>query len=185
VATAFVPLLVGGVLLHQPFILRRSREAMEQSALLSAHLVENVSGVETIKAFSGERARADEGDTYLVRLVRSVLALQKLGMSMSTLGLLVSAIAGIVILWYGGHRVIQGALTIGQLMFFSSLLSYLLGPLERLAGLNVQLQDALIAVDRLYQVLDLELEPIVDTKKVPFQGVHEGIELQNVTFRYG
>ena len=41
-----------------------------------------------------------------------------LGLSMSTLGMFVTALAGIVILWYGGHRVMAGALTIGQLMFF-------------------------------------------------------------------
>jgi ATP-binding cassette subfamily B protein len=171
-------------MLHQPFILRRSREAMEQSALLSAHLVENVSGVETIKAFGAERTRAEAGDTYLVRVMQSVLGLQKLGVSMNSLGLFVIAVAGVLILWYGGHRVINGALSIGQLMFFSSLLGYLLGPLERLAGLNLQVQDALIAVDRLYQVLDLEPEPF-DDHRVRFQGVRNGIELQDVTFRYG
>jgi ATP-binding cassette subfamily B protein len=185
VATAFVPLLVGGIMIHQPFILRRSRDAMEQSALLSAHLVENVSGVETVKAFGVERARAEEADTYLVRVVQSVLGLQKCGMSMGTLGLLVTGLAGVVVLWYGGHRVISGALTIGQLMFFSSLLGHLLGPLERLAGINLQLQDALIAVDRLYQVLDLDTEPVGDDKKVRFDGVRDGIELQDVCFRYG
>ena len=65
-----------------------------------------------------------------------------------------------MILWYGGHRVIAGALTVGQLMFFYSLLGYLLDPLERLATVNLKVQDALVAVDRLFQVLDLEAEPV-------------------------
>ncbi|HEX5269128.1 MAG TPA: peptidase domain-containing ABC transporter, partial [Gemmataceae bacterium] len=185
VASAFVPLLVGCVLLHQPFLLRRSRDAMEQGALLSAHLVENVSGAETIKAFGVERARTEEADTYLVRVVQSVFGMQKIGMSMGTLGLVVTGLAGVAVLWYGGHRVIGGALTIGQLMFFTSLLGNLLGPLERLAGLNVQIQDALIAVDRLYQVLDLDAEAAADAKKLRFDGVRDGIELKDVAFRYG
>jgi HlyB family type I secretion system ABC transporter len=185
VATAFVPLLAVSVLVHQPFILRRAREAMEHSAQLSAQLVENVSGVDTVKAFGAERARADGADDFLVRVVKSVQSLQRCGMSMSTLGLAVTGLAGVVVLWYGGHRVMTGALTIGQLMFFSSLLGHLLGPLERLAGVNVQLQDALVAVDRLYQVLDLELETTGDGNKVPFRGVEKSIELQDVSFRYG
>ena len=78
---------------------------------------------------------------------------------MNALGMFVTALAGIVVLWYGGHRVMEGALTIGQLMFFYSLLGNLLGPLERLASVNVKLQEALMAVDRLYQILDLEAEP--------------------------
>ena len=185
VSTAFVPLLVGSVLLHQPFMLRRSREAMEHGAQLSAHVVENVSGVETIKAFGAERARAEEADLFLVRVMKSVRSLQRLGTSMSTLGMIVTALAGIVVLWFGGYRVMSGALTIGQLMFFSSLLGYLLGPLERLAGINQHVQSALIAVDRLYQVMDLELEPVGSSNKIDFKGVSQAIELRGVSFKYG
>jgi ATP-binding cassette subfamily B protein len=144
-----------------------------------------VSGVETVKCFGVERARADEADLYMVRVMSSVRSLQRLATSMSTLGMIVTAVAGVVILWYGGYRVMSGALTIGQLMFFSSLLGYLLGPLERLTGVNQTVQDALIAVDRLYQVLDLELEPVGSGEKVPFQGVRLAIELRDVSFRYG
>ncbi len=185
VSTAFVPLLVGSILLHQPFLLRRSREAMESSARLSAHLVENVSGVETIKTFGVERARAEEADLYLVRLMNTVRSLQRLATSTSTLGMIVTTVAGLAVLWYGGYRVMGGALTIGQLMFFSSLLGYLLGPLERLAGVNQTVQDALIAVDRLYQVMDLELEAVGAGNKVPFEGIRHEIELRDLSFKYG
>src|SRR5262245_57104409 len=77
-----------------------------------------------------------------------------------------------------------GALTIGELMFFYTLLGYLLGPLERLASVNLQIQEALVAIDRLYQVMDLEREPLED-EKVPFRGVGQAIELRDVSFRYG
>src|SRR3954464_3801174 len=78
-----------------------------------------------------------------------------------------------------------GALTVGQLMFFYSLLGYLLEPLQRLAAVNLKIQDALVAVDRLYQVMDLEAEPIGDRNRVRFEGVREAIELRDVGFRYG
>jgi ATP-binding cassette subfamily B protein len=185
VATLFVPLLVGSVLLHHPAVKRRSREAMENAARLSSHLVEDISGMETVKAFGLERDRAEEGESRLVRLVQDIFSLQKMGISMSSSGTLVTGIAGIVILWVGGHRVIDGALTIGQLMFFYTLLGYMLGPLERLASVNLQLQDALVAVDRLYQIMDIEVEPRGEKQKVIFAGVRDGIELRNVSFKYG
>jgi ATP-binding cassette subfamily B protein len=97
----------------------------------------------------------------------------------------VTTLAGIVILWYGGHRVIRGALTVGELLFFYTLLGYLLGPLERLASVNLKLQDALVAVDRLYQVLDIEVEKLSDAKKRRLRKLHSGLELQDVSFRYG
>ena len=158
---------------------------MESAAGLSAHLVEDVSGVETVKAFGAERSRAEEGEERLVAFVQASFSLQKLGISMDTLGMCVTGLAGVVILWYGGHRVMTGALTIGQLMFFYSMLGNLLGPLERLASINLQIQDALVAVDRLYQVMDLEAEPLGDPKRVAFRGVRDAIELRQVGFRYG
>lgn len=185
VATAFVPVLIASAIIHQPLLVRRARETMEASAQLSAHLVEDVSGVETIKAFGAEPARLAEGENRLVKVAQSVFSIQKLSMSMSTVGLLVSIGAGLAILWYGGHRVIDGVLSIGQLMFFHSLLSYMLGPIERLSGVNLQLQEAMVAVDRLFQVMDNETEPIGDSRKVRFQGVKKAVELCAVTFRYG
>jgi ATP-binding cassette subfamily B protein len=185
VATAFVPVLVVSVMAHHPASRRLSRVAMEQGAQLSAHLAEDVSGVETIKAFGAERARAEEGEGRLVRFVQSLFSLQKLDMSMGALGMLVTAVGGLAILWYGGHRVMDGVLTIGQLMFFYSLLGYLLDPLQRLSSVNLKIQDALVAVDRLYQVLDLEAEQSGEEKKARFQGVRTDIELREVSFKYG
>jgi ATP-binding cassette subfamily B protein len=78
-----------------------------------------------------------------------------------------------------------GALTIGELMFFHSLLLYLLEPLERLAGVNLKIQDALVAVDRLYQVMDLELEPLGAANRAVFPGVRQAVELRGVCFKYG
>src|SRR5262249_15548322 len=162
------PLLVLSALAHHPATRRCSRQTMEHASQLYAHLVENVSAVETVKAFGAERARTDEGEARLVRLVQSFFSLQKLAVSMGAVGLSLTAFAGVAILWYGGHRVMGGVLTIGQLLFFYSLLGALLEPLQRLASVNLQLQDALVAVDRLYQILDLEGEPLGDANKVPF-----------------
>ena len=184
-SAAFVPLLVASVMLHHPAVRRLSQDAMESGAQLSAHLVEDVSGVETGKAFGAERARAEEGEDRLIQLIGDIFSLQKLGLSINAAGMFVTTLAGIVILWYGGHRVIAGALTVGQLLFFYTLLGYLLGPLERLASVNLRLQDALVAVDRLYQILDIEVEKLNEVKKAPFRGVRDGLELHDVGFGYG
>src|SRR5262249_23691125 len=185
VATACVPLLLAAVMLHHPAANRRSRQAMENAAALSSHLIEDVTAVETVKTFGVERARCEESEDKLVTFVQSQFGLQKLGLSMSSLSLFVTALAGVVILWFGGHRVMSGALTIGQLMFFYTLLGYLLDPLGRLASVNFQMQDALVAVDRRYQVLDMELEQRPAERKLTFDGVREAIEFREVSFKYG
>jgi ABC-type bacteriocin/lantibiotic exporter with double-glycine peptidase domain len=102
---------------------------------------------------------------------------------MNAFGMFVTALAGIVILWYGGHRVMEGALTIGQLMFFYSLLGYMLEPLGRLTSVNLQFQDALVAVDRLYQIMDLEREALDHPQQATFLGLRDALELHDVSFR--
>jgi ATP-binding cassette subfamily B protein len=184
-ATAFLPVLLFAIISHHPAAKRRSREAMEKSSGLAAHLVEDISGVETIKAFGAERLRSEEGEARLVGMIQSVFGLQKLGVSMNAVSMLVTAIAGLAVLWYGGHRVISGALSIGQLMFFYSLLGFLLGPLQSLSSVNLRIQDALVAVDRLFQIMELPVEPLHDRKKVKLEKVNEGMELHKVSFKYG
>jgi ATP-binding cassette subfamily B protein len=185
VATAFVPVMLVCMAAHHPAATRCSREVMEKGAQFSAHLVEGISGVEAVKAFGAERARTEEGEMKLARVMQPRFSLQKLSISMDASGTFVTGIAGIALLWYGGHRVIGGVLTIGQLMFFYTLLGYLLEPLGRLAIVNLQLQDALVAVERLYQILDLETEPLGEEKKATFRGMREAIELREVSFKYG
>ena len=185
VATAFVPLLAIGALVHHPAAKRRSRDAMVDGASHSAQILEDISGVEAVKAFGAEEARSEEGDNRLVKLVQSVFSLEKLSISMESIGTLVTGTAGIVVLWYGGYRVMAGALSIGQLMFFFTLLGNLLGPIERLASINLSIQGALVAVDRLYEIMDMETEQLHGNNKVRCDGVRDAIELQDVSFKYG
>lgn len=124
---------------HHPATNRRSRTAVENASAPSSRLIGDVSAVETIQTFGGERTRGEECEEKLVAFVQAQFGLQKLGLGMNSLSTFTTGLAGIVILWFGGHRVIDGALTIGQLLFVDTLLGYLLEPLGRLASVNFQL----------------------------------------------
>jgi ATP-binding cassette subfamily B protein len=185
VATAFAPLLVCSVLLHHPASVRRTMDAMEMGEQLGSHLIETIEGAETVKAFGAERMRAQGGEIRLARVVKAVFGLQKLSISTQALGTFFTATASIVILWYGGHRVMSGALTVGQLLFFYSLVTFLMEPLQRLSTVNLKIQDALSAINRVYQVMDLEREIESGPRKVQFETVRRAVELANLSFRYG
>lgn len=184
VVAIFGPLWFALVMLHQPLAKRKSREVMEATAAYSAHIVEDISGVETIKSFNAQSQRTQAGEKRLVRLVQSAFSMQMISTSLDAWGGLLTGIAGLAILWFGGYRVVSGALSIGELMFFYTLLGYLLQPLERLATVYIQFQEAFIAVDRLFQVLDIKPEPLND-RRAQFDGINDGIELKNIAFRYG
>jgi ATP-binding cassette subfamily B protein len=183
--SAFVPLMVLAVMAQHPVTKRVSREVMENSAQLSAHLVENVAGIETVKTHHAEESRAAETENRLVKMVQSLFSFQLLDLSMGAVATALTALGGLAVLWVGGYRVMAGALTVGELLFCYSLVVLLLGPLEHLASINLRIQDALVAVDRLFQIMDLDPEVLENPRKVPFTGVRDGIVVQEVSFRYG
>ncbi len=185
-ATGFVPVLLASVALHHGPTRRRSNEMMENAAGLHAHFVEDLEGIETIKAFGLEADRAAAGEDRLVRVVQSAFSLQKIALRMNGVGVFVTGLAGIVVLWYGGHRVLSGAISIGELLFVYTLLGTLLGPLEQLATVNLQFQDAIVAIDRLYQILDSEVEAKdAGAPRAGFRGLKRSIVFEGVSFRYG
>jgi ATP-binding cassette, subfamily C, bacteriocin exporter len=184
VATLFVPALAISAIAHRPATRRRTRAVMEEAGRVQSQLVEDISGIETIKALGLESTRSDSGEVKLANLFGLAFAQQKLGMSAQTIATLAMGAAGAAVLWYGGHRVVEGEVSIGQLMFFYTLLGYLLQPLERLAQAYLQLEDALVSLDRLYQVMDLELESGHGVG-LPFENLDTAIELHDVSFKYG
>ncbi len=185
VATLFVPVLVGSVAIHHPSSRRMTRKAMEEAAELQAQLTEDVGGIETIKAFGVEDARSDAADHRLVRLVQSVFSLQHASLRTNAAGTCVAGLAGVAILCYGGHRVLAGAISLGELMFFNTILSFLLEPLQRLASVHLQVQNALVAIERLDQILELETEPRRDPSRVRLGEIERSIRFEKVEFAYG
>jgi len=184
-ACAFVPPMVLTAALFHPAVKRRSRRTMEKAADLQAHLVEDIAAAETVKAFRLERDRALEGENRLVQVVQAGFGLQKLGVGMGVVGAVLPGVAGVLVLWLGGARVIDGALSIGQLVFLFSMLATMLEPLERLSAINLSIQDALVAIDRLYQIMDLETEKLDQPRGARLTSVREGLRLEGVSFRYG
>lgn len=93
---------------------------------------------------------------------------------------------GVIILWAGGACVIRGEITIGGLITFNSLLVYFLDPIKNLINLQPQIQTAVVAVDHLGEILDLEVEKTeAEYRKLSPDKLTGEIEIRNLDFRYG
>jgi ATP-binding cassette subfamily B protein len=185
VATVFIPILLLTVALIRSPAKRRIRRVMEQNALLSSQLVENVTNIEAIKDCGTQEIRNEEAEQKLVAMVKSEFGLQLFGIGMQSMNTLVNGAAHLSILWYGGLRVMQGAITIGELMFFYSMLERLLGPLQRLSAAVIEFEEGITALDRLYQILGLPAEVHSSTEKIEFQKLQSSIKFEDVSFSYG
>jgi ABC-type bacteriocin/lantibiotic exporter with double-glycine peptidase domain len=98
----------------------------------------------------------------------------------------VASVGGIVILWVGAYSVIKGDMSVGQLLAFNALLAYFLDPIKNLINLQPMMQTAIVASDRLGEILDLELEKSEsEDKKIAPKTLKGLIEFKDLDFRYG
>ena len=163
-----------------------NQDQMENNAQLTSYMVESLNGIQTIKAYNAERKVNLEAETKFIRLLRSVFKLSWVSNLQGSLVGFIELTGGIVILWVGAYSVIKGNLTIGQLITFNSLLAYFLDPVKNLINLQPQMQTAIVAADRLGEILDLEPERTSSEEKKLYPGSLQGdILYKNVTFRYG
>lgn len=88
------------------------------------------------------------------------------------------------LLWFGSSLVLNGEVSIGELISFNALLAYFIHPIGRLINLQPQLQGAIVASDRLGEILDLELEKS-ENECIKPETLAGCISLENVNFAYG
>ncbi|EPY6469338.1 peptidase domain-containing ABC transporter, partial [Clostridium sporogenes] len=163
-----------------------NRSVMEDNAKLTSYLVESLNGVETIKAFNAEGEVNLETEKRFISLIKSVFKNGFINNLHGSIKGSVKAVFGVVILWVGTYQVLKGNMSIGQLISFNALLAYFLDPIENIINLQPQLQTAVVAGERLGEILDLELEKSIDEeKKIKPQSLLGNIEFKDVDFRYG
>ncbi len=185
-ASSFVPLFVLVTYLFLKPMRRHQRRTMERAAKLESSLVETVNGMETIKLFTTEEKHRNRCENDLVDMLDSQVSVQKYMLGHSVTSTLLTAGATIAVLWFGAYRVFDGQLTVGQLIFFNSLLAYALDPFNRLVNVVSELQDAGVAMDRVFEFLELEPEEQTTADRPEqFQKLSEGISFRNVSFNYG
>src|SRR5262249_7735234 len=130
----FVPASLATLAALRGPLARRQRRSMEHSADVEARLVEDVSSIVSLKAFGTGPIRAQQAEFKLARLTQTLFSTDRIDLAMDALLLLVAGAGMLTSLWYGGHRVMDGGLSLGTLLFFYTLVGYLFSPLQNLAS---------------------------------------------------
>jgi ABC-type bacteriocin transporter len=161
------------------------RRLMEESAELESQLVESLNAVGTIKRFGLEPFANDKTEGRFVTLLRTIYKTSIYSLYIGTGSEFFTRLFTIILLWAGSYFVIQRELSPGELLSFYALVGYFTGPASSLIGANKSIQDALIAADRLFEIIDLETESSNENKIELTPELIGGINFTNVTFRYG
>jgi len=163
---------------------KRERKLMEHAAELESQLVESLNSVRTIKEFGLESYSNLKTELRFVELLRTIYksALNGIFSGLSTEFL--SRIYTIILLWVGCYFVVDNTITPGELLSFYAILGYFTSPAAGLIGMNKSIQNALIAGDRLFEIMDLEVE--TEENKMDLSAKNAGeIIFDHISFSYG
>ncbi|CEP98532.1 peptidase domain-containing ABC transporter [Paraclostridium sordellii] len=183
-----IPLVLYGIIVYsfKSNIEKANRETMEKNSKLTSYLIESLNGIETIKAFNSEREVNLETEKRFIKFIKAIFKNECINNIQVSLKSLVKGVFAIAILWIGSIQVLNGKISFGELLTFNALLAYFLTPIENIINLQPTVQTALVAAERLSEILDLELEKSEqEDKKINPKSLKGNISFKDVDFRYG
>ena len=151
-----LPLYALLYILSNRFNKKWERRLMENAASMETQVLESLDSMATIRRFGIEKFMMEKIESSFIVLMRTVYRTGITGNRLASVTESVTRFFTIALLWAGTYFVLQQRLTAGELLSFYALTGYFMSPAMALIAANKNMQDALIAADRLFEILDLE-----------------------------
>src|SRR6478672_6062601 len=152
------PLLVAGALTYTLTAHRRYRSQRRAASSMNALLHDNLAGVRQIKSFVREREEHARFNRVSDQLRHATLVVMRVWAIYSPSMSMFEAIGALLVLGFGAHAVLTGAMQIGDLVAFLMLTAFLYDPVSRLHQLNQLVQAGRAAGERVFEILDEQVE---------------------------
>ena len=152
------PLLIAGALTYTLTAHRRYRSQRRASSNMNALLHDNLAGVRQIKSFVREREEHARFNRVSDQLRHATLVVMRVWAIYSPSMSMFEAIGALLVLGFGAHAVLTGAMQIGDLVAFLMLTAFLYDPVSRLHQLNQLVQAGRAAGERVFEILDEQVE---------------------------
>ena len=164
---------------------KMNNDVMQSNSMVSSAIIEDINGIETIKSLTSEESRYQKIDSEFVDYLDKSFKLSKYSILQTTLKQGAQLILNIVILWFGAQLVMNGHISVGQLITFNTLLSYFTNPLENIINLQTKLQSAKVANNRLNEVYLVESEFSNSQTLTDSQFLTGDIRFEDLSYKYG
>jgi len=184
VGLSTIPVFIIITSIASPTIRKQIRTKAERNSETQSYLVEVLSGIQTVKAQNIElRSRFAWQERYaryiasgFKKVVTSTLA--------NSISNFLNKLSSLLVLWFGSYLVLQGELTLGELIAFRIISSYVTGPILRLAQLWQNFQETALSFERLSDIIDTPQEAEEDHNNIPLPPIKGAVKYENVFFRF-
>ncbi len=176
-----IPFYLAIYLILNKFNKKVERKIMENAAELETQLVESVTHIRTVKEFGIEEFSNIKTENRFVKLLFTTYKSGLNSIFSGTSTQFLASIFTIILMWVGAGFVIDREITPGELFSFYALIGYFTSPVASLIGMNKTAQNALIAADRLFEIMDLEREATENKIELEKSTIGD-IKFENVRF---
>ncbi|ACJ27820.1 Type I secretion system ATPase, HlyB [Shewanella piezotolerans WP3] len=167
-----------------PILRRRLDEKFKHGAANTAFLTESITGIGTVKSMAVEPQMRRKLEDHLSSYVHASFRSQNLGNVAGQIAGLINKLVTLGIIWVGAHLVIDGHISVGQLVAFNMLAGRVSGPILKLVQLWQDFQQAGISIERLGDILNTPKEPGFNPNRSRLPSLQGAISLEHVRFRY-
>jgi ATP-binding cassette subfamily B protein len=179
-----IPLFVVVTLIAAPTVSRQLRTKAERNAETQSYLVEVMSGIQTVKAQNIElRSRFSWQKKYAKFVAAGFKTVLTSTLANSTSQFL-SKLSSLLVLWVGAYLVLKQELTLGELIAFRIISSYVTTPILRLAQIWQNFQETGLSLERLSDIVDTPQEAEIDRNNISLPTVNGAVKYENVSFRF-
>ncbi|MDB9414683.1 peptidase domain-containing ABC transporter, partial [Microcystis aeruginosa] len=183
-ALGVVPILVISTAIFAPIVRRQLRAKAERNAETQSYLVEVMTGIQTVKAQNIElRSRWQWQERY-ARYVAEGFQTVMTSTLAGSFSHFFNQLSGLLVLWVGAALVLDGKLTLGQLIAFRIISSYVTSPILRLTQLWQNFQETGLSLERLADIVDTPQEAELDRQNIPMPLIKGTVTYENLAFRF-
>ena len=181
-----MPIQVAITLVGAPLFRRQFRQAAEENASTQSHLIEVLTGIQTVKAQNVEIVSRWKWQERYAKYINRTFEKTVTGTALNQTGQVFQKLSQLMVLWVGASLVLNGELTLGQLIAFRIISGYVTQPLLRLSTIWQRIQELRVSFERLADIVDTPEESTeLDQGKIPLPPICGSVTFEDLQFRFG
>ena len=185
IALGVVPIQILITLIGTPLIRRQVRNIAQENAKTQSHLVEVLTGIQTVKAQNVERVSRWKWQELYSEYISKSFQKTLTGTALGETSQVLQQLSQLLVLWIGARLVLSGELTLGQLIAFRIISGYVTQPLLRLSTIWQNVQELRISFERLADIIDTPEEASeTDKAKIPLPSIEGKVIFENLSFAF-
>ena len=182
-----VPITLFGIVALKAFTYIRPifRTRSQINAEVKGRLTESLGGIRVIKGFSAEAYENEVFEKGAIRLYKNVKkSLTATALMTSASTFLLAGIASTGIMGIGGYYMIQDTMTVGDFLFFTMVLAFMIAPIVQISNIGSQLTEAFAGLDRTQELMNMTPEDELEDRNYILDTIKGDLSFNNVSFAY-